>query len=81
MGRTFRKVNKGHTPPGGFAARILRLETMVFESNAYVVKLVNKKDGPLEDDDVEFLEAAEEFRKAISAEAKTLLLKGVRNGS
>lgn len=82
MPRTFtRRPKKGVQPLGGLAARVTRLETMIFEANAYIVRLVNAKPGGPDDFDVDFLEAAEEFRRSLTAELRTLNLKGVRDGA
>lgn len=82
MPRAFkRRPKRGDQPLGGYAARLTRLETMVFEANAYIVRLVNAKPGGPDDFDVDFLEAAEEFRRSLTAELKSLKLKGVRNGA
>lgn len=79
MPRVFnRKVREGRQPLGGLAARVTRLETMLFELNAYVVRLVNAKPGGVDDFDVDFLQAAEEFRRSLTAELRTLEVKGIR---
>jgi len=82
MPRTFKaKVRATQRPLGGLDARVTRLETMLFELNSYVVRLVNHKGEAPNDFDVDFLEAAEEFRRSLVAELRTLDLKGVRNGT
>lgn len=84
MPRVFgKKMRPGAQPLGGLAARVTRLETMLFELNAYIVRIVNAQSGPdgPEQHDADFLASAEEFRRSLVAELRTLDVKGVRGGS
>lgn len=72
MGKVFKRLRgkrEMRAEPDSLMTRVARLEVMLYESNAYIVRLVNwkEKNGhSVEEADADFLQAAEEFRKELT---------------